>query len=296
MATRAKKIAASSPVVMALVTAPNATPANPVISSEAADALIAQMQAEQAATIAPDAVKMQQDAMAHVADVTYAAGRSRDEQIETLNIALGDNPSDQRIADVRFEVTVGRVLLRLDVGEYPVGCRSLEAKKDFIRTQMLSYAPHNAEKVKTGQLGRRTEAMDKALNIREYWSQLMAELGRGKAKTQKEKNKSKRATNENPARGEDKADDKTQDKTPTPTPTPVAESATDLPDSKSVDHAYCTNHIMTQASQLLAFCNKADYAKHMPTDFGMAVIRFHRDVTKAMVAYQERLKLANAKQ
>ena len=228
-----------------------------------------------------------------IAPLSFVENLSRAETIDNLRIALGASPSEAETKTAQTEWIIGRVAARLGASDFPKECREDADKLEFARKLVTNYAapPKEGSKpraLRAGQLGRRSPTQHKVVRAaEEAWSLVKAELGLGAARTLKEKNakqqaKAKRSTNNNPVRGDGKSDKGAA---------PDHSQLVAKPDKAASQEAAC-QHIVTQASALLAFANKN--AALLPTDFGMAVQAFKSAVSKAMNAHEER-KAAAAK-
>lgn len=217
----------------------------------------------------------------------------RADMLANLNLALGVAPSEAELKTAQSETTIGRVAARLPISEFPKDCRSDSAKLEYARSLVLHYAApaqegKAARKLRAGQLGRRTMIQHKAIRAAdEAWSQIIAELGLGKAKTQAARNIAKRSTNNNPVRGDGKSASTTVSPSANAKPThselvkPAAEMSADE------KHAF----IVSQATTLLGFANKN--AKDLDTDFGMAIQRFKTAINAAANARELRKAAAS---
>lgn len=191
-----------------------------------------------------------------LAPLAFIDSQSRGELISTLRNALGSNPSDVEVEAAKQQVRIGRIASRLPANVYPDNVAgNVPALLAWVTTQMRDYAAHDAKKLKPGQQGRRSEAFDKAMAAsREYLSQIMAEVGTGNAKTQKEKNdqKATRATNANPVRGDGKGAKPGH-----------AELVKPTAPANGDDYV---QHMQTQMASLTGYDQK--YAKARPVEYG----------------------------
>lgn len=211
---------------------------------------------------------------------------SRAALIASVNAALGKAPTPADIEAAKRELRIGRVVSRLAASEFPVGCTSASARTDWAREQLDHYAAHDAKRVTPKQKGRRGAGFDKALApTREYVSQIMADVGASNAQTQKQKNdkkQEKRVTNDNALRGDGKgAKDSAK---------PTHNDLVKAPAPMTEDEA--CQFVMTQASTLLGYANKN--AKHLPTDFGMAIQAFKKAINTAENDRQVRIAAREA--
>ena len=213
-----------------------------------------------------------------IAPLSFVENISRVESIANLRAALGASPSEAEVKTAQTEWSIGRVASRLPAGEFPKGCVDDMAKLDFARDLVLHYAApaqegKAARKLRAGQKGRRNVVQHKVCRAAdEAWSQVKAELGLGNAKTQAEKNKGRvtRSTNGNPVRGDGKGK---PGKGAAPTHSELVK-----PERMASEADVC-QYVESISSTLLAFANKN--AKHMPTDYGMAVQAFRSAIVKA---------------
>lgn len=195
-------------------------------------------------------------AYASLSALAYLDSQSRNELIAACRVALGSNPSEIETAALKQQVRIGRIASRLPAAERPKDCADVPALLQWVATQLSSYAAHDAKTVKPGQLGRRSEAFDKcAAASREYLSQIMADVGTGNAKTQKEKNDAKatRATNANPVRGDGKGK---------AAPTSAEIAAKPAAPTNGDDYV---QHMQTQMASLSGYDQK--YAKARPMEY-----------------------------
>ena len=215
-----------------------------------------------------------------LAPLAFVDSQSRGELIATLRNALGSNPSEAETEAAKQQIRIGRIASRLPLNVKPDGL-DVPALLDWVAIQMRDYAAHDAKKIKPGQLGRRSEAFDKAMAAsREYLSQIMAEVGTGNAKTQKEKNdqKATRSTNANPERGADKGKDKAKPS--------HAELVKPAAPTNANDYI---QHMQTQMSALTGYDQK--YAKTRPIEyarFAELLMQLRTAGNEAANAYQMR--------
>jgi hypothetical protein len=219
-----------------------------------------------------------------IAPLSYSENMSRAETITNLKVALGDKPSDDQRAVAQREWIIGRVACRLPAGELPKPNMEGGDKLEFARVLVCSYAAPPKEgttprKLRKGQLGRRSAMQHRVVRAaEEAWSQIAAELGAGDAMTQAERNAAKKRENAPSAPGA-KAGTKGQ-----PSKGAAAPSHSELvaaPKPETADVA--TQHIVTQAAALLAYCNKN--AKLIPLAFSEAVIGFKALINTAANDY-----------
>lgn len=200
----------------------------------------------------------------------------RSDFIANLRVALGASPTVAEVKAAQEETTIGRVAARLPAGEFPKGTTDDSAKLEFARDLVLHYAAPVAEGTKAkalrkGQKGRRSIIQHKVIRAAdEAWSQIKAELGLGAAKTQAVKNAQK-ATRAPSMAGSGKG----VAGSATPTHQELVKPATAMTANEAC------SYVMTQAATLLAFANKKDNAKLLPTDFGLAIQQFKTAINKA---------------
>lgn len=236
-------------------------------------------------------------AFAQIAPLSMIENTSRAESIANLAKALGTSPSDAEIKTAQTEWTIGRVASRLAAGEFPKGTNvnDMSSRLEAARALVLHYAApkqegKEARKLRTGQLGYRSEAQHKAIRAADVaWAMVKAEIGIGTGKTQKELNAAKRArsTNANPVRGDGKG------AKPETKPTHAPTLSETLPNGgKLKSAAEVCRVVETAAATLLALANKN--AKLLPTDYGMAIQAFKTAINQAANARGEREAAASA--
>lgn len=215
-----------------------------------------------------------------IASLAYVEQLSRADTIEAIRAALGKAPTEAELKAAQQEYTIGRVAARLPASEMPgkLNARNDADRLEAARLLVTAYAAPPVEGKKSrplrkGQLGRRSTVQHKVIRAAdEAWSLVKAELGIGQARTQEEKNKRARSTNANPTRGNAKAAAPAHSELVKPGAPMDADSA--------------VQHVMTQAASLLQFANK--HAKHLPTDFGMAIQAFKKACNEAGNAHELR--------
>lgn len=228
-------------------------------------------------------------AYASLSALAYLDSQSRNELIAACRVALGSNPSETETAALKQQIRIGRIASRLPASERPKDCADVPALLQWVASQLSSYAAHDAKTVKPGQLGQRSEAFDKAMAAsREYLSQIMADVGTGSAKTQKEKNAAKatRATNANPVRGDGKGA-----KPAAPTAAQIAEK----PAAPTNGDDY-VQHMQTQMASLTGYDQK--YAKARPIEysaFAELLMQLRTVGNEAANAYQLRKAVEESK-
>lgn len=206
-------------------------------------------------------------ALEGVASLSYAEAQSRGDIIAQLRIVAGTKPTDADIATMRAEYIVGRVAQRFADADCPKAGLSVAERIAHARNVVTSYAAPakdgvKANKLRAGQLGRRTVAQHKVIRAaEEAWSGVKAELGFGAAQTQSERNKAKRA----PQMSKEGAKASTVG---------TGITHTELVKSDGpMDKATACQYLESMAATMLAFCNK--HAAVLPTDYGMSVKRFN---------------------
>lgn len=223
---------------------------------------------------------LREGAFMRIAPLSLVEALSRTETIANLKVALGTSPTEAEISVAAIEWQAGRVANRLAPSEFPASCVEPIDRIDHARDLITVYAapPSDgkpARKLKAGQKGRRTIAQHKAIRAaQEAWSQVLAELGFGTAKTQAERNADKagkRATNANPVRGDGKGKGKAN--AATPSHGELVKAPADMT-AKDV-----TQFLSSQSVTLLGFVNK--HAKVTPAAYGAAVRAFHKAIAAA---------------
>lgn len=197
-------------------------------------------------------------ALAGVATCAYVEGKSRADVLAQVNIVLGKAPTDVEVSAARVEYVVGRVAQKTGDNALPIADQLAHA-----RNLVTSYAAPakdgvKANKLRKGQLGRRTPEQHKAIRAaEETFSLIIGELGHGKARTMAEKNK--RAASHGKGKG----------KLVTPTHAELTKSSATPPKTP----AEACEMIALLSSSLLAYSNK--YAGLVPTSYGQSIVRFH---------------------
>jgi hypothetical protein len=210
---------------------------------------------------------VRQAAFAGVASLAYAEGKSRADTITQLRLTLGAKPTENDVAACRIEYIVGRVAQRFADVDLPSPTLDVAGRIAHARNVVTLYAAPvadgvKANKLRAGQLGRRTVSQHKIIRAaEEAWSQVKAELGIGAAKTQAVKNKAKRA----PQMSKEGAKASTVGTGITHTELVKADGP--------MDKATACQYLESMAATMLAFCNK--HAAVLPTDYGMSVKRFN---------------------
>lgn len=220
---------------------------------------------------------LREGAVMRIAPLSFVESLSRTESIANLRVAFGPSPDEALVAVGRIEWVIGRLASRLAAGDFPKDVKDNGDKLEYARSLVCEYAapPKEGSKpraLKAGQKGRRTPAQQRAyMAALEAWSQVLAELGLGKAQTQKDRNdskKGKRSTNENPVRGDGKGA-----KGGAPTHSELVAKP------KAMTAADAMQFLVSQSVTLLGFANKN--AKVLPTAYGAAVIAFHKAIGEA---------------
>lgn len=221
-------------------------------------------------------------ALAQVASLSFVESLSRADSIANIRVALGSNPSEEETRAIRIEWQIGRVASRLAASDLPKDCKTPDARLAHARALVLHYvAPPKqgakARKLAVGKLGYRTESQHRAIRAAdEAWSQVIAELGIGKAKTQKEKNdekatKAKRAPHHNK-------------------PTVGNVTVQELSPAKPMDGEAFASHVVMQLTSLRAYCDK--HAKIAPIEMTEAIGELKAlavKAGKALDAHQARI-------
>lgn len=202
-------------------------------------------------------------AFVDIAPHAYSEAVSRVAVIASLKVALGKTPSESDIRVAKGEYVIGRSAARLAVSDLPKGTATAIDKLNVARELVELYAAPPKDgvatrKLRKGQKGRRTIAQHRVIRAaEEAWSQVLAEVGVGKAQTQGERNAKKRnpAPQMAGARG-GKASKETLSQLATPAKPLTADDA--------------CGHVVLQMAALLAFCNKN--AKLIPAGLASAII------------------------
>lgn len=219
------------------------------------------------------------EAYMSIAPLAFVETQSRDQTIANIKVALGAKPTDAEMLGARNEWVIGRIASRLADADFPAGTVKSIDKLDHARVLLLQYAAPpkdgvKANKLRAGQIGRRSIAQHKAIRAaEEAWSQIKAELGAGTAQTQAQRNaaKAKRAPSMAGSGKGIKA-------------TPPTHSELIKPDGiKTADDA-CA-YLEGMASTLLMFINK--HAKVIPSDYGTMVKSFKGNIDAAAKARRE---------
>lgn len=199
-------------------------------------------------------------ALAGVASLAYAEGKSRADTIAQLRIVLGKSPTDTEMAATRAEYIIGRTAQRLAAPDMPKADMSVADRIAFARSLVTEYAYPAKDgttpaKVKASQKGRRTVAQHKVIRAaEEAWSLVKSEMGFGAARTQAEKNAKQTRKPRTPASGT------------------LTHSELIKP-TGPMDAAAATAYIEGMALTMLQFCKK--HAGVVPTAYGQSVTRFH---------------------
>jgi hypothetical protein len=197
-----------------------------------------------------------------IAGLSFSEDKSRSATIAAARTALGNNPSQLEVDAVKVQYMIGRVASRLPLNARGKARTDLEllafAEDLIVRYAMpLDPAVKSPKKLHTSKIGYRTAEQHKVVRAaNESCSQFLAELGLNKAKTQAEKNASKKTANAPSMAGSGKGKGKA-------VPPAHAELVTPRP----MTPADYVQHMQTQLSALLAFDNK--YAKLRPTTHGV---------------------------
>lgn len=204
-------------------------------------------------------------ALAGVASLAYAEGKSRTDVITQLRLALGSKPSADELEACKLQYVVGRVAQRLGDADGVKGM-SVPERITFACQLITAFAAPvkdgtTPRKLRKGQLGRRSVSQHKAIRAsEEAWSQLKAELGLGTAQTQAQRNAAKRSP----------APHRKNSKAPSHAELVAAPKPTDAKQAML--------HITTQAASLLAYANKN--AAIIPSDWGASIKRFHNAIAQ----------------
>ena len=215
------------------------------------------------------------EAFGRIATLSFSETISRDACIANLRIVLGPKPTPVQLASAKAQWIIGRVAARLTAGTYTGKDLSPAACIAFASDVVLHFASPAkdgvaARKLRKGQKGRRSIAQHKLVRAaEEAWSQVKAELGEGKAKTQAERNKGRITRKPRTAT----------------TATPPTHAQLVAAPKKAANANDACGYLESMAATMLAFSNKN--AALLPTDYGTAVKAFKRaidDATKARAA------------
>ena len=231
-----------------------------------------------------------------IAPLSFVENASRAETISNLRAALGNAPSPVETQAAKDEWCIGRIACRLPDGEFPKGCTSSADKLEHARVLVFDYAlpaKQAGKAMPKGKTGRRTEVQDKAIRAaNQAWSMIAAELGLGKAQTQSEVDKAKkakRATNANPVRGKGKA--ATQSVLVS---APTHEDLAGKPATPVSSDDY-VRHITSTISTLVQY--DAKHARKRPTTHGQfaeMLLALKQEANRAANAYEERKAAVDA--
>lgn len=200
-------------------------------------------------------------ALIGVASLAFLEGKSRDDIVVQLKLALGAKPTPAEVSACALEYMVGRVAQRLTGADLPKVDMSVADRFTFARNLILHYAApvqdgKKAKAVRRSQLGRRTVAQHKAVRASESaWSTLKADIGIGQAQTMKEKTAKAR-------------------KPRTPSSGAAAPTHSELVKAPApVDAKSAVGHIALQATSLMQYCK--GHAGIVPAKYGACVNRFY---------------------
>lgn len=208
-------------------------------------------------------------ALEGVASLSYAEAQSRGDIIAQLRLVAGNKPTEADVATMRGEYIIGRVAQRFADVDLPKAGLSIAERIAHARAVVTSYAAPvkdgvKANKLRAGQLGRRTVSQHKVIRAaEEAWSGVKAELGFGAAQTQAERNKAKAKRAPQMSKEASKA-----------STVGTGITHTELVKSDGpMDAATACQYLESMAATMLAFANK--HAGLLPTDYGMSVKRFN---------------------
>lgn len=235
------------------------------ITKTARPVIIADKAAARLAPAKPFAFKgkgamLRTTALQGIASLAYIEGKSRADTIAQLRIVLGKSPTDAELGAAQLEYMVGRVAQRLPVANGATVADSMTLARQLI-TQYAAPVKDGvkANKLRKGQLGRRTPEQHKMIRAAETaWSLVKAEMGYSTATTQAEKNKRQAAAPGSTARGK---------KSPA-----ITHSELVKPDGPMTAKA-AASYLDSMAATMLAFCNK--HAGVIDAPRAMSVKRFH---------------------
>lgn len=199
-------------------------------------------------------------ALQGVASLAYTEGKTRAETITQLRLALGKAPSPVEVGAVQLEYMVGRVAFKV-----ADTAKTIAEQIAFARQIITQYAAPakdgaKANKLRKGQIGRRTPAQHAAVRAAESaWSLLKADIGLSEAKGMAQKKRAPSMAGSGKGKKGGAAPTHGELIKSTATPPKNAKEACDM--------------IMQLASSLLAYSNK--HAALVPTAYGQSIVRFH---------------------
>lgn len=231
-----------------------------------------------------------------IAPLSFVENASRADTIRNLRVALGNAPSPVELQAAKDEWCIGRIACRLPDSEFPKDCTSSADKIEHARKLVFDYAlptKQGGKALPKGKIGRRTEVQDKAIRAaNQAWSMIAAELGLGKAKTQAETDKAKkakRATNANPVRGKGKADTQS-----VLVSAPAHKELAGKPATPVSSDDY-VRYMTSAISTLVQY--DAKYARKRPTTHGQfaeMLLALKQEANRAANAYEERKAAVDA--
>jgi len=204
-------------------------------------------------------------ALQGVASLAYTEGKTRAETITQLRLALGKTPTPVEVNAVQLEYMVGRVAFKVADNS-----KTIAEQIAFGRQLITQYAAPvkdgaKANKLRKGQLGRRTPAQHAAVRAAESaWSLLKADLGLSEAKGMAAKKRAPSMAGSGKGKKGGAA----------PTHGELVRSTATPPKNAAEACAM----VMQLASSLLAYSNK--HAKLMPAPYGQSIVRFHGAITE----------------
>jgi len=220
-------------------------------------------------------------ALSGLAPMAFREGKGRAETIELLNVTLGKKPKEAQIKAAGLEYVIGRAAFALS----PAHSDELTVDEHLALTRglVLNYAAPvapgaKANKLRAGQLGRRSELQHKAIRAAESaWSLVKAELGFSAAITQTAKNAKAQTTKKANATIAAKATRAPQMKgTATPAAPPVVTPVMTMPIKKTPRADDVCGDVAKVALVLLQYAKRN--AKVMPARYAELITTFHNGV------------------
>jgi hypothetical protein len=197
-------------------------------------------------------------ALKGIASLAYSEGKSRGETITQTRLALGAKPSPAEVEACKVEYLTGRVAQRLNDAGKSIAEQLARARSLITQHAAPAKDGAKANKLRKGQIGRRTPAEHGAVRAAESaWSLMKADLGLSDAKGMAAK---KRAPS---MKGSGKG------KAAAPSHGELVKSTATAPKDAA---EFCAMVAQLTAS-LLGYANK--HAGVAPAPYGMAIKRFH---------------------
>lgn len=222
-------------------------------------------------------------AFAQIAPLSLLDYLSRDDMLQNLEAAFGDDPTSDELTTARDQHIIGRVAVRCE-GDGDVA--RLEAARDVT----LNFASHGVKSVPKGKLGTRTKEQQTAYNAaKKHFSDACAEIvatttndalcvalrkaGFGGALTQGKANKRKRAAAMKGSTARGKGDKQT------------SEAAKPDAKPKPLTASDACEHVANQLAALTQFCHK--YGDKVDGELGDIVRDANKRAIKRMAALAE---------